>query len=363
MRAVEISEYLSYAYQHDSDVHDKLNNESANAGVIDQVRSLADEKTWYEYGNTSASSEDSDNKAMGGKTLAALILGSFQNIVETKGNTSNGTAHPLTLLFGEHEPMVSLFSLMMVDYINDRFRAMPPYGSAIVFELYSTGSDVFPSDPSDLKVQFYYQNGTDFSGSLTPHPMFGHGPSVTELSWTDFQDMMSRIMVNTLEDWCSTCNSPALFCWGVDDSVVNVVVNNTGKRYKITPTVAGVIGAIVTLVVAGLIFGIAMLLGGIRFHRVSRNSKSDLGGFKGSAKLASDADLSIAKNAAAPGGAGIVSFGGKDGAGRKTPHERVGSWELRQKEFGRLGDEESPRGSFDGIESAIQRPVEPHVRV
>jgi hypothetical protein len=68
MNAVEIYEYLAYAYQHDSDVYAKLNNESVNADVIEQVRFLADEKTWYEYGNTSASSQDSDNKAMGGKT-------------------------------------------------------------------------------------------------------------------------------------------------------------------------------------------------------------------------------------------------------------------------------------------------------
>jgi hypothetical protein len=363
MYATEISDYLSYAYQHDSDVYKKLNDKS-NAGVIEQARFLADEKTWYEYGNTSASSEDSDNNAMGGKTLSALILGSFQNIVESRGNASNGTAHPLTLLFGEHEPMVSLFSLMMVDYVDQNFRAIPPFGSAIVFELYSTGdSAAFPSDPSELKVQFYYQNGTDFTGSLQSHPMFGHGPSVMELSWVGFQDMMSRIMVNTLEDWCSTCHSPALFCWGVDESVLNLVINNNGKRYKITPAVAGVIGAVVTLVVAGLLFAVAMLLAGVRFHRVDRrHAKSDLGGFKGSAKLASDPDLITAKNTAGPAAAaGIVGFG----AAKKTPHERVGSWELRQKEFGNTGDidDESRRGSFDAIESAMQRPVEPHARV
>ncbi|KAF2706593.1 phosphoglycerate mutase-like protein [Pleomassaria siparia CBS 279.74] len=368
--AYELYDYLSYSFVHDRDVYEKLNNESSNPDVLDQLRYLADEEAWYHYGNTTET--DANLRAMGGKTLAALVLGSFQHLIDNKGNTTNGSAHSLSLLFPEHEPLISLFSLLGLDHdgSSPMFHSIPPPGSALVFELFSVGTDEFPNDSKDLSVQFYYQNGSSFDGSLRPYPIFNHGPSVSVLSWVDYQDEMSKIMVSDLGDWCATCQSPALFCWGVDESSISVIVSNTkGQRHKISPTVAGVIGAVVTLFVAGLLFALAMLVGGIRLHRVKRNANSDLGGFKGSTKLASDADLSIAKNATPPAGATIMGFGGKDaGPGRKAPHERVGSWELRQKEFGSTGniDDESRKSSFEAIEAALEGPgggVQPHERV
>jgi hypothetical protein len=356
---------LSYAYNHDSDVYEKLANDTRYAGVLDHIRYYADETSWYFWGNTSSSSTDDDYRAMAGKTVSALILGQFQKIWQNNGNTTNGNSHPLTLLFGEHEPFISLFSLMMVDYLSPSFRAIPPPASTMVFELYTRGSDKsFPSDPQDLWITFRFQNGTDYEGTLTSYPMFGNSPSGTEMPWLEFQDMMSRIMTNTLTDWCNQCSSGALFCWGVDNSTIELTVQGNQEKHKVSPAVGGVIGAVVTLVVAGLLFALAMLLGGVRFHRVERK-KSELGGFKGSAKLASDADLSLPKNGAAP--AGIVSFGGADPP-RKTPHERVGSWELRQKEFGpglKSGDmgDESRRASFEAIEETLSRPVEPTERI
>jgi hypothetical protein len=55
--------------------------------------------------------------------------------------------------------------------------------------------------------------------------------------------------------------------------------------HDLSPQVAGVIGAAVTLGVLALAFILAMLVGGIRFHKVNRRMKSELGGFKGSSKL------------------------------------------------------------------------------
>ncbi|KAF2120684.1 histidine phosphatase superfamily [Lophiotrema nucula] len=376
INAVEIYDYLSYQYVHDNEIFAMLQNDSSYAGVYDELRYLADTQAWYYWGNTSASSSDDDYRAMAGRTVAAMILGSLQKVVMNGTGMFNDQPveepvefHSLTLLFGEQEPFISLFSLMMLDFINDHFRAIPPFGSAMIFELFSMGQNnsAFPSNADDLWVRFYFQNGTNYQDSLQSYPMFGRGPSGTDMPWLDFQDMMSRIMTNQLSDWCSQCDSGSLFCWGVDDSTINITMTGRGggSNYKISPAVGGVIGAVVTLAVAGIIFAIAMLIGGIRFHRVNKHDKnSSLGGFKGSAKLASDADLSLPKNGVAP--AGIVSFGGENT--RKTPHERVGSWELRQKEFGpdktsgEVGDE-SRRESFEAIEAAMSRPVQPSERV
>lgn len=345
-------------------------------GVYNATRYFADEYAWNFWGNTAASNNDSDNQAIGGKTLAAEILHQFQALVKDRKNHSTstvGASHPITLLFGETDPMINLMSLMLMDARDKNFRAIPPYASAMIFELFSTGGNAtFPSSEDDLWVRFYYHNGTtDFNGQLIAFPMFNHGPSQTDMKWRDFSLMFSRIMMNTIPEWCASCSAPSLFCTGVDSDTI--IVSNpksqvSRKGHSLSPAVAGVIGAVVTLAVAGLLFALAMLAGGVRFHRVQRRPKSELGGFKGSNKLASDPDLAnLAKGGVLP--AGIVSFGATNTADLRTRHERVGSWELRQKEFGKykggdMGEEfPSPRESFEHIDAMTSRPVQPRENV
>jgi hypothetical protein len=335
--------------------------------VYNKVRTLADEQAWYIYGNTSSSGTDLDNQAIAGKTLAASVLGSFQKVIADKmsAGDQNDMSYPLTLSFGEQEPFISLISLMMADWHDSYFRSIPAFGSAMIFELFSTGANTtFPTRQEDLWVRFYFHNGTEEGDNqLTAFPIFGNGPSRTDIQWKEFQNMFSRIMMSTLTQWCDTCSSPSLFCWGVDETNISVILPSTRQRhYPISPAVSGVIGAVVTLVVAALFFGLAMLLGGVRFHRVQRNKQSELGGFKGSAKLASDPDLSLANNGAPPAGISFVPDA-------KKGHERVNSWELRQKEYsgggGGGGDlsDHSRRESFDAIDAVAAKPVQPDERV
>lgn len=356
---------MSYQYTHNSSVFEQFGSDSTYEDIYDQLRYLSDREQWYRWGNVTGSGDMySDIQAMAGKTLSALILGQLQNVIEDQYNdTSIAEAYPVTFLFGDHEPFISLFSLLGLDYVNEHFKAVPPWGSAMIFELISGGSSTtFPDDKQNLYVRFRYQNGTAFNGEPQSYPLFGRSPNTADMPWQDFEASMSSIMVNAVRDWCSTCNSGALFCWGVDDSTIIIDNGRYGRHSKISPTVAGVIGAVVTLAVVGLLFALAAFVGGVRFHRVDRSRKSDLGGFKGSAKLASDADLHLPSHAA---GAGIVSFGA--GADRKEPKERVGSWELRQKEAGvmksNFGGEEVDRRSLDDIEAALARPVQAHERV
>lgn len=302
---------------------------------------------------------------MAGKTLASMILNQFHLLISDKQNTGNKTdmSYPLTLLFGDQAPMVSLLSLIKADAHDTTFRSIPPFASAIIFELFSTGkSSSFPSSKNDLWVRFYFHNGTDYSAKqLTAFPTFGNGPSRTDMPWSEFEAQFANIAVPTVADWCHACSSASLFCTGVDEKNLSLTLPSSLSRKKksISPTVAGVIGAIVTLVLAALLFGLAMLLGGLRFHRVEKRPKSELGGFKGSAKLASDPDVSMKKNGGQQPGISIA--GGGDGVAKRG-HERVGSWELRQKEFG--GDlGERRRDSWEGIDEVAGRPVVPDERV
>ncbi|KAF1841178.1 phosphoglycerate mutase-like protein [Cucurbitaria berberidis CBS 394.84] len=367
--AYEIADYLAYQYAHNSTIYRRLANDSTYDGVYDKIRHLADQEAWYLYGNTSSSSTDNDNRAIAGKTLAAAILDQFQKLVtdKTSGGDTTDFSYPLTFYVGEQEPMMSLMSLMKADSHDHDFRSMPPFGSAMVFELFSTGDNVdFPTNKDDLWVRFYFHNGTEYENNqMMAFPIFGNGPSRTDMPWKEFKDMFAKISVSTLTEWCGTCASPSLFCWGVDNPNVSFVLPGQHHKSKLSPTVAGIIGAIVTLAVAGFLFALAMLLAGVRFHRNPRSKQADLGGFKGSAKLASDPDLSLAQNAAAPAGISFVNGGGA--GGDKKGHERVGSWELRQKELGPQpsGDfaDQSRRGSFDAIDAVAGQPVQPHERV
>lgn len=359
--ALEIADYLRYQYAHNASIYTALSSDSTYAGVFDKIKHLADEEAWYLYGNTSTSSRDADNQAMAGKTIAASIVKQFELLIVDRlsGGDTTDMSYPLTFYFGEQEAMMSLLSIMMADFHNEYFHSIPTWGSAMVFELYSTGKNVdFPTNTKDLWVRFYFHNGTDFEGQFMTYPILGNGPSGTEIPWLEFEDMFMRLGVDR-KQWCSACDSPALFCIGENkrNTTLTVPLSSSTRTSALSPTVAGVIGALVALIVAALLFALAMLLAGIRLHRVQRTPQSELGGFKGSAKLASDPDLSLAKNGAPP--AGIVTSGFAD---QKRGHERVGSWELRQKEFGKGPDfGEERRESFDAIDAvaAGQRPVEP----
>jgi hypothetical protein len=349
--ATQINDCLQYQYAHNTSIYQALADSSPN--VFAKVRTLADESAWYTYGNTSTSLPNA--QATSGKTLAANILSSFKALIADKSypGDQSDMSYPLTLTFGESDPMIALTSLMAADFHDEYFRAIPAFGSAMIFELFSRGPNAtFPASTKDLWVRFYFHNGTEAAADqLTAFPIFGNGPSRTDVGWTVFAEKFGGIGVQTVREWCEECASPSLFCAGVEGGTGELVLPSRAKQSAISPAVGGVIGATVTLVVAGVLFGLAMLLGGVRLHRVQRSKQSELGGFKGSRKLASDPDLSLASKGAPPAGISFVPDS-------KRGHERVGSWELRQKEYGGARERES----FDAID-AVAKPVLPDERV
>lgn len=279
---------------------------------------------------------------------------------------------------------------------------MPDFGSALVFELFDlTGNgdgdgaasdaiasnDTYP-DESDLWVRFYFRNGSDYGSGLPSdplnqerdyraYPIFGHGPDATSMTWSDFQTEINNIMMSDVGEWCNTCAAYSVFCpaYTDDDSgwTGSGESGKTQRNSSMTPQVAGVIGAAVTLAVLFFAF-LCALAGGVRLHRNGGvfSKKPDLGGFKGSAKLASDQDLTLPKNGA-PMGANRTSEA-TTVVGDAKGHERVGSWELKQPAspsspmggFGSLGkDIEAglsfePRRSFDDSDDVgIAKPVRP----
>jgi hypothetical protein len=271
---------------------------------------------------------------------------------------------------GDYQPLVSFFALMGLPVLDSNFYGLPEYGSAAVLELFSKtdASDglTYPSG-DDLWIRFYFKNGTDPSEPYQAYPLFGLGPDQFELPWGTFLQSMERVMIGDIGVWCDQCGPQPLdasrvFCsyWNTSNSLEGTFTGSGSSHNKLNPAVSGVIGAVVALVVAGIVFGAIMLIGGLRFHRV-HSRKSDLGGFKGSQKLASDKDLTLPK-----GGAVVGATVETPGSPVPGGHERVGSWELKQNDLPNIAaTHPARRPSFeeDEVDIANRKPVKPDERV
>ncbi|OCL04352.1 phosphoglycerate mutase-like protein, partial [Glonium stellatum] len=300
-----IYDYLNYQYSHDSSTYALLSDNISFAGAYDQLRYYSDQQQWALFGNTTA---DNGVRTMAGKTLAARVLGQFQQIVATSGETPK-----LTLLFTEHEPFLSFFALAELEFLNSNFYGLPAYGSTMAFELFSlSNSTDFPAAASDLWVRFHFHNGTGFTNDSSPaaelqaFPLFARGPSNTDVPWLDFQDLVSRVMTSAVMDWCTACDAQVLFCDAFTNSSIVIALPPGADPAGMSPAVAGVVGAAATLGALSVLLALAMAVGGVRFRRVGRSQRARLGGFKGGAKMASDADLALPKNGAA---VGVVAVG------------------------------------------------------
>ena len=366
--AYYIWDYLRFGFIHNTSIANHISEET-----FLRARALADELTFALNGNTSASGSTPGDqiRAIGGRTLATRIVEALYTNIDTSGQYDK-----MTLLFGSYEPMVSFAALAgLPSEQNPQFYSIPDPGSSMVFELFSlsvNGTGEYP-DRSDLNVRFLFQNGTGDGSQLISYSLFGRDPSQNVMTFDEFVSGMETIWMPSVADWCDTCSSISVFCPAFvgntrgPSSSPTYGAESPGHR-GISPVVAGVIGAVVTLVVAGILTAVLALLGGLRVYRIKTKGKSDLGGFKGAEKLASDADLTVAK----------AKVGGIATAIRSPPagrlHERVGSWELgdqtkaKDAQIPNLGSSDLPerRPSFEDDELHVHplaAPVKPDDRV
>lgn len=320
--AYKIYDYLNYASIHNTSVAEQLAPE-----ILTKAKILADDLIFALIADTAASGLTPGDRirAIAGRTMATRIMQAFYTTINTQG-----TSDKMTLAFGSHEPMVAFAALAgLIAPLNTAFYNVPAPGSSFVFELISMQSEntvAYPG-PSDIFVRFLYQNGTGPDSSLVPYPLFGLSPSQELITLNDFVAGLQKFDIFSVEDWCTTCSSYAVFCPAFVGT--NGSLDPTGRissyQRGLSPTIAGVVGAVVTLAVAALFVGAVMLFGGARVYRVRSKRRSKLGGFKGAEKLASDQDLTLPK-----GGAGaVVTTSGETAPMRG--HERVGSWELKDQ--------------------------------
>lgn len=342
--AYPIYDYLSYGSTHNSTIKDKLSDQD-----LAKAHGLADQWVQAVNGNTSATTSI---QTIAGQTMAAQVVALMMNNIENRG-----TAGKLNLLFGGFEPMIAFAALTQLPKANTDFNGMPNLGSSMVFELYSEGHNTISGYPSssDLRVRFLFRNGTDSTAALNTYPLFGRRDTDI-LSFNEFAATLQNVALDSIGDWCSTCQSHSIFCAAFIGSDYNSdggshsFFASTKKVMK--PTVAGVIGAVVALAVAGIVFAAAMLIGGVRLHRSKAKRRSELGGFKAGEKLASDQDLPRSQTGI---GASVIN----------KQDERVSSWELgerrRSKEIhsGGTGPDSIHRPSFETDDAGPHQSIEP----
>lgn len=179
----------------------------------------------------------------------------------------------------------------------------------MIFELFSEGDDTstFP-DVDDLWVRFLYRNSTDEGVSLYEYPMFGLGNSETRIKYQDFVSSIRKFSIDDVPSWCKTCGSVNIFCSTSRQTTSPSSTSDKGKNLDLSPAVAGVVGAVMTIAVVAVGAVSLAVFGGFRVHRTATGPKPASGGFKGAESREPDKDLAIAKNGA--------------------KHERIGSWEL-----------------------------------
>ncbi|PGH26956.1 hypothetical protein AJ80_01340 [Polytolypa hystricis UAMH7299] len=329
-----IYEYLKYAYLHNPSLRNNVTFED-----LTRARHLADQWVFATNGNNTALKADDDHLLVpiAGRMLAYLIFQSLESNYQLRG-----TKNKLTLLFGSYEPMVAFAALSkLASPRQPNFYSLPSDGASMIFELFSVQPDSvgkYPSSKSDLKVRFYFRNGTNTSDIYTPftsYPMFGRGLSQISMPYEEFIDEMVNIMMVSSE-WCRACGSGTMFC-SAYVSKGNSSPNESGsppshgstQSHRLKPAVAGVIGAVVTLVVIGLIGALASVCLGIRLYRNRHRRRSDPGGFKGAGKLHSDPDLTVVGTDNSNAGISINNGGSSQSGDLR--HERHGSWELGNK--------------------------------
>jgi hypothetical protein len=383
LNAYPIYEYLSYQATHNSSVAATLDNprhRGTNVTDLDRLRFLADAQQYAFLGNLTARNNVSTPSTglpglsdgargsistIAGNTLLAKILAQLQLSIET-----NGRYYKLSLLAGDFQPLLSLFAVTgLTDLNGNKFRSIPDFASTAVFELFTHSTQpYFPVSTDDLWVRFYFRNGTEEQTDqldFQAYPIFSNGPSGTDMPWRDFQAEASAVAMSSIGDWCEACAATSVFCPAFNATLFAAADDNSSaaasssRKNPISPGVSGVLGAVIALIAAALIFALAMLVGGVRLHR---KKTLQAGGFRGAAKMTPDRDVE-------------VSGGGKTGpvvVGREAPpeqevggsvvggHERIGSWEMKEPPSRLPAGSDRMRFSFedDGDED-YRRAIDP----
>ncbi|KAK2626523.1 hypothetical protein QTJ16_003698 [Diplocarpon rosae] len=221
-----------------------------------QLRTLADD---HEFNLAYNSSEPI--RGIAGSTLAAQIVQRLNTTIVGKSKV------PVGVQFGAYASFLSFFGLAQLPAVSENFTGIVDYASSMSFELVTNATVTDASYPANdqISVRFLFSNGSAAANSLTTYPLFGQ--SETTLPWATFVSEMSKFAIGDQTTWCSQCGNstgvcaPATAASSGSTPSASAAASSGGG---IPTTVAGVIGAMVTLAVILGLEALVLLLGGFR---------------------------------------------------------------------------------------------------
>lgn len=227
---------------------DYLNVESIhNATIANQVttQQLAEARYWANY-HEAGSFTDPDYFNVGniaGQSILPPLTASINDIA----NTTNGLK--FSYIAVSYKPFLSLFTMWNLPApLNN---TVVDYASAAVLEVYTNDS-----------LRLLFRNGTN--GDFAPYPLFNSGNETYPISY--FMDNMDPWSGQTLADWCNICGTTdargcdTLAALNGTGGAGYASVTTTNGHHRVSPVVAGVIGAMVTLAIAAIALALFLLL-------------------------------------------------------------------------------------------------------
>lgn len=244
--AYTVFDYINVGVVHNSTIAKLVSDEQ-----LFQLQTLADSAEWAQNGAVNSST---DVIAVSGKTLSNRILEQLSAVV-----TAKGTKGQLSINIGSYDTFLAFFGITGLPKIDANFSGLPDYASVLAFELFSD-AETFPEE-KDLKVRFLFRNGTD--SEAKQFRLFGDN---NDMSWDSFKTGMESVALASVKDWCTYCGSTEDYCLLADPSTA---VKSVSGKSGLTPTNAGVLGAMVTLGVC-LIVAVVALAAGLRVTKRSK---------------------------------------------------------------------------------------------
>ncbi|KAG8674458.1 hypothetical protein FPOAC2_00479 [Fusarium poae] len=225
--------------------------------ILDKLYNLASIHEWNLAYNSSE-----PVRAIAGSVLGGQIIEALEPLAEGK------KAPKVNIQFGAYGAFMAFFGLAGLDKASSDFMGIVDYASSMAFELVTNATN---PTADDVSVRFYFANGTASENAPKLFPLFGDDS--TTISWKDFKAGMSEFAIEDTKHWCKLCGNTDGTCASNssddDDDSASSSSNSGGSSDGVSKPVAGVIGALITLVA---IFGIqaaVLLFGGLRLVKKS----------------------------------------------------------------------------------------------
>lgn len=237
--------------------------------TLHQLSTRADQHEWGLAFNAS-----DPVRAIAGAVLAGHVLRALNATLLTTlslaGASSTAPAPPLlNIQFGAYGTFASFFGLARLHELSPDFTGIVRYASSLVFELVTNSSTTSTDNEDAVGVRFRFANGTAGENNpLVAYPLFGAADTV--MPWRQFAREMGRVAVADTTHWCEVCGGTTGICAasgsGAGPSSQGSGGGGGGSSggNGTSLPVAGVIGALVTLVVVLGLQGLVMALAGLR---------------------------------------------------------------------------------------------------